>query len=65
MLEILKSTQLLTIQKFKKSAVDEYEKAILSPAYLQSKKRRGFKKKYNLNSQQFTQWINLLGQYYS
>jgi len=46
--------------KFKKSAVDEYEKAILSPAYLQSKKEE-VQKKYNLNSQQFTQWINLLG----
>ncbi|CAM1348274.1 leucine-rich repeat domain-containing protein [Tenacibaculum insulae] len=46
--------------KFKKSAVDEYEKAILNPAYLQSKKEE-IQKKYNLNSEQFTQWINLLG----
>lgn len=46
--------------KFKKSAVDEYEKAILNPTYLQSKKVE-VQKKYNLNSQQFTEWINLLG----
>ncbi len=46
--------------KFKKSAVDEYEKAILNPAYLQSKKEE-VQKKYNLNPEQFTKWINLLG----
>ncbi|WP_237274674.1 hypothetical protein [Tenacibaculum ovolyticum] len=46
--------------KFKKSAVDEYEKAILNPAYLQSKKEE-IQKKYNLNSQQFAKWIDLLG----
>ncbi|MDO6745357.1 hypothetical protein Q4553_12315 [Tenacibaculum soleae] len=46
--------------KFKKSAVEEYEKAILTPAYLQSKKEE-IQKKYNLNANQFTEWINLLG----
>ena len=46
--------------KFKKSAVEEYENAILNSAYLQSKKEE-IQKKYNLNSQQFTEWIKLLG----
>ncbi|WP_275315737.1 leucine-rich repeat domain-containing protein [Tenacibaculum bernardetii] len=46
--------------KFKKSAVEEYEKAILTPSYLQSKKEE-VQKKYNLNAEEFTQWINLLG----
>lgn len=46
--------------KFKKSVVEEYEKAILNPAYLQSKKKE-IQEKYNLNPQQFTQWIELLG----
>ena len=46
--------------KFKKSAVEEYEKAILTPSYVQSKKEE-IQKKYNLNAEEFTQWINLLG----
>ena len=46
--------------KFKKSAVEEYEKAILTPFYLQSKKEE-VQKKYNLNTEEFTEWINLLG----
>lgn len=46
--------------KFKKSAVEEYENSIITSAYLKSKKEE-VQKKYNLNPEQFTQWINLLG----
>ena len=45
---------------FKRATVNEYEKLILNPSYLQSKKEE-IQKKYNLNSLQFTQWINKLG----
>ncbi|WP_086031677.1 leucine-rich repeat domain-containing protein [Tenacibaculum holothuriorum] len=46
--------------KFKKLAVDEYEKAVLNSAYLQSKKQEIIKK-YNIKPTEFTQWISELG----
>ncbi len=46
--------------KFKKSAVEEYEELVLNSAYLQSKKEI-IQKKYNLNPEDFTKWINSFG----
>ncbi len=48
------------LTKFKKSAVKEYEELILNAAYLKSKKEE-IQKKYNLKSEEFTKWINTLG----
>jgi transposase-like protein len=44
----------------KKAAVDEYERAVLNPSYLQTKKEE-VRKKHNLSPEQFTKWIDLLG----
>lgn len=46
--------------KFKRSVVEEYERLLLDASYLQSKKEE-IQKKYELNSEQFTEWINLFG----
>ena len=46
--------------KFKQAAVDEYEKLVLNSSYLQSKKNE-IQQKYNLTSEEFSEWISLLG----
>ncbi|WP_272151692.1 leucine-rich repeat domain-containing protein [Tenacibaculum aiptasiae] len=55
-----KKSTITHYSKFKRAAVEEYEKLVLSPAYLQSKKEE-IQKKYKLNPEQFAEWINSFG----
>ncbi|WP_299160353.1 hypothetical protein [uncultured Tenacibaculum sp.] len=56
----LKKSTTAHYSKFKRAAVEEYEKLVLNPSYLQSKKEE-VQKKHQLNSEQFSEWINLFG----
>lgn len=47
-------------KKFQQEAVEEYEKLVLDPTYLQSKKEI-IQKKYNISPQQFTDWVASYG----
>ncbi|WP_299125175.1 hypothetical protein [uncultured Tenacibaculum sp.] len=55
-----KKSTIAHYSKFKRAAVEEYEKLVLSPTYLQSKKEE-IQKKYKLNPEQFTEWIKSFG----
>ncbi len=47
-------------KKFKRTAVAEYEKLVLSPEHLQSK-REEIRKKFNLDAEQLEKWIEEYG----
>lgn len=57
---VIKTSTAVYFAKFKRLAVHEYEKLILTPSYLQSKKEE-IQKKYKLNPGDLTKWIEQFG----
>lgn len=57
---VIKTNTAVYFSKFKHLAVNEYEKLVLNPSYLQSKKEE-IQQKYNLNPGDLTKWIDQFG----